>query len=57
MILGLLAAVLLQSAPEVGLSKGQVHPDVVLPSVLDGGPVRLSKFRGGKVVVVHFASW
>ena len=40
------------SRVEVGLP----HPDFVLPA-LDGGFVRLSDYRGKKVLLIHFASW
>ena len=36
---------------------GQPHADFVLPSIEDGSPVRLSDFRGKKVLLLHFASW
>jgi hypothetical protein len=36
---------------------GQPHPDFILPSIEDRSAVRLSDFRGKKVLLVHFASW
>lgn len=36
---------------------GNPHPDFQLPNIVDGKPVRLSDFRGTKVLLVHFASW
>ena len=39
------------------ISNGQAHPDFILPGIQDGKPVRLSDFRGKKVLLVHFASW
>lgn len=36
---------------------GQPHPDFVLPNIANGKPVKLSDFRGKKVLLVHFASW
>ena len=36
---------------------GQPHPDFVLPNIEDGKPIRLSDYRGKKVLLVHFASW
>jgi len=36
---------------------GQVHPDFILPNIVDNKPVSLSQFRGRKVLLVHFASW
>ncbi len=40
-------------APQVG----RPHPEVTLPSLTDGAAVRLSQFRGRKVLLIHFASW
>ena len=36
---------------------GEVHPDFVFPNIETGKPVRLSDFRGKKVLLLHFASW
>jgi hypothetical protein len=36
---------------------GQPHPDFVLPRIDNGEAVRLSQFRGKRVLLVHFASW
>ena len=36
---------------------GKLHPDFQLPGIVDGKPVRLSDFRGKKVLLAHFASW
>lgn len=36
---------------------GEIHPDIVLPSLADREPVALSQFRGRKVLLVHMASW
>jgi len=36
---------------------GEPHPDFVLPRIDDGKPLKLSDFRGTKVLLVHFASW
>ncbi len=36
---------------------GDVFPDLVLPSLEDGTPMRLSDFRGRKVMLHVFASW
>jgi hypothetical protein len=36
---------------------GQMHPDFSLPSIEDGSAVKLSDFRGKKVLLFHFASW
>lgn len=40
-------------APKVG----EFHPDFLLPSIDRNEPVRLSDYRGKKVLLVHFASW
>ena len=36
---------------------GSLMPDFELPSITDGRPVRLSEFRGKKVVLFMWASW
>ena len=36
---------------------GQPHIDFQLPSLKDGSAVRLSQFRGKKVLLIQFASW
>lgn len=36
---------------------GQPHPDFLLPRIDNGQAVRLSQFRGKRVLLVHFASW
>lgn len=43
----------LRYAPEAG----EPHPDFVLPRIDNGQPLRLSDFRGQKVLLLHFASW
>lgn len=40
-------------APQVG----SLHPDFMLPTIDDGGPVSLAQFRGQKVLLIQFASW
>ena len=42
--------------PAIGTAVGQAYPDFVLPS-LAGEDVRLSDYRGKKVLLFHFASW
>ena len=39
--------------PEVGT----YHPDFVLPRIDNNEPLRLSDYRGRKVLLIHFASW
>ncbi len=36
---------------------GQPHGDFLLPRIDNGEAVRLSQFRGKRVLLVHFASW
>ena len=33
------------------------HPDFILPSIDNDEKIQLSKFRGKKVLLLHFASW
>ncbi len=42
--------------PAIGTAQGQMYPDFVLPS-LAGKEIRLSDYRGQKVLLFHFASW
>ncbi len=35
----------------------RAHPDFVLPSIEDGAAIKLSDYRGKKVLLMHFASW
>lgn len=46
-------------AESYSASKGQgsAHPDFILPSIDSGDSIQLSKFRGKKVLLLHFASW
>ena len=39
------------------IEKSIPHPDFVLPSVDGGASIQLSKYRGKKVLLLHFASW
>ncbi len=45
------------SAPQVGRKVGNVHPEIVLPSLDDKKTYSLSQFRGKKVLLIQFASW
>lgn len=36
---------------------GEPHPDFVLPNIRNNKPLRLSDYRGQKVLLIHFASW
>ncbi len=42
--------------PRIGTAVGEACPDFVLPT-LEGKDVRLSDYRGTKVLLIHFASW
>ncbi len=42
--------------PTIGTAAGEAYPDFVLPT-LEGKDVRLSDYRGKKVLLIHFASW
>jgi len=49
-----------QIAMSYDVAKGQsvAHPDFILPSIDgDGETIQLSKHRGKKVLLLHFASW
>ncbi len=43
--------------PPHGFEAGQAFPDISLPALEDGRPVRLSEFRGQKILLHVFASW
>ena len=45
-----------QEGPEIGVKKGQMYPDFLLPTV-DGELGRFSDYRGKKILLFHFASW
>ena len=36
---------------------GEAHVDFILPSIESGEFIQLSKYRGQKVLLLHFASW
>ncbi len=42
--------------PTIGTAVDVAYPDFVLPT-LEGKDVRLSDYRGKKVLLIHFASW
>lgn len=46
-----------QSSNPYKPSVGEVHPDFSLPSIADRKPIKLSEFRGKKMLLFHFASW
>jgi len=43
-----------QPAPHTNLKVGDMAPDFTLPQTTDGKPVKLSSFRGQKIVVLAF---
>jgi hypothetical protein len=43
--------------PRIGRRVGEIHPQIVLPSLDGRRPVALSSLRGKKVLLVQFASW
>lgn len=43
--------------PSIGREVGQVHPEIVLPSLDGKRSLALSDFRGRKVLLIEFASW
>ncbi len=45
-----------QERPEIGVKKGQMYPDFLLPTI-DGELGRFSDYRGKKILLFHFASW
>lgn len=40
-----------------GFKVGEPFPSLVLPSLADGKPLSLARFRGQKVILQIFASW
>ena len=46
-----------QTASAYKLEVGQPSPNLVLPSLEDGNPLSLAKFRGQKVILHIWASW
>ena len=36
---------------------GKLHPEFVMPSIADDKPIKLSDFKGKKVLLINFASW
>jgi hypothetical protein len=40
-----------------GFKVGEPFPNLVLPSLADGKPLSLSRFRGHRVILHIFASW
>lgn len=44
-----------QEPPEIEV--GEPFPEIVLPSMADGEPMSIRRFRGERVVLHVFASW
>lgn len=44
-------------AKEVPVRVGEPFPALVLPSLADGSPLSIERFRGRKVLLHQFASW
>jgi len=40
-----------------GFKVGEPFPSLVMPSLADGKPLSLARFRGKKVILHIFASW
>ena len=40
-----------------GPKVGEAYPGLVLPSLADGAPLSIARFRGKKVLLLQFASW
>jgi hypothetical protein len=47
----------LSSGQEVGERVGDFYPDLELPTIERGAALRLSAFRGRRVLLIEFASW
>jgi hypothetical protein len=59
MMLGalILASALTAVPVETGTEVGQAYPVELLPSMDEGTPLSVARFRGQKVVLHQFASW
>lgn len=53
----LLAATPVTFARQYDPEVGKPHVDFVLPRLEDRAPVKLSDYRGQKVLLIQFASW
>jgi hypothetical protein len=52
-----LASALTAVPVKTGMRVGEAYPVDPLPSVTDGAPLSVARFRGQKVVLHQFASW
>jgi hypothetical protein len=50
-------AVAAAERPTIGREVGQIHPEIVLPSLDGKRTLALSEFRGKKVILIEYASW
>ena len=60
-ILGAYPQLTAAQSPEVAIQyrpmEGQPHPDFLLPTISGKSQMKLSDYRGKKVLLLHFASW
>ena len=52
-----LAGALTATPVKTGTRVGEVYPVAPLPSLAEGEPLSVARFRGRKVVLHQFASW
>jgi len=52
-----LAGALTAAPVKTGTQLGKAYPVDPLPSLADGAPLSLARFRGRKVMLHQFASW
>jgi hypothetical protein len=46
-----------EALAEPGPAPGEAYPAYVLPSLENGSPLSIARFRGRKVLLLQFASW
>jgi hypothetical protein len=52
-----LASALTAAPVETGTRVGEAYPVDLLPSMTDGTPLSVARFRGRRVMLHQFASW
>jgi hypothetical protein len=52
-----LASALAATPVKTGVQVGQAYPIYPLPSMTDGAPLSVSRYRGRRVMLHQFASW
>jgi hypothetical protein len=52
-----LASALTAVPVETGTQVGEAYPVAPLPSMTDGAPLSVARFRGRRVMLHQFASW